>query len=107
MALDLSSINEFPYYKKIAGAATTATEIKLPQTADKIVIANWHATTDLYIGQNGQTDGAAWAAADTFPVPAKNGKPVILTKGLGRANSVFVAAATGTIDVYIELTRVG
>tara|TARA_Y100001973_G_C5134808_1_gene299734 strand:- start:508 stop:831 length:324 start_codon:yes stop_codon:yes gene_type:complete len=107
MAVDLSAINSFPYYHSIAAAPTTATEIKVPETADLVEVENWDAANDIYIGQNGQTDGGSWVAANQFAIPSKNGKQIVLTKGTGRATSIFVAASTGTIAINLEFSRKG
>ena len=102
MALDLEGVSVFPHYVKIV-AGTTATEIKLPDQCDQIEIENWHASDDVYIGQNNQTDAAAWNSNNQFVIPAKNAKTIPLGRGPARATSIFVAASAGTINIYMEL----
>lgn len=103
MAIDLTTVSIFPHYKKIT-AVTTATEIKLPPAASIVEIANWNSTAvDVYVAQNNQSDGAAFDTDYMFPVPYKNAKKIILARSLQRADSLYIASASGSIDVYIEI----
>ena len=102
-AIDLRGITVFPYYRKIT-VGTTAQEVQIPDQCDQIEIANWDSADDLYIGQNFQTDTAAWNTGFMFPIPAKQAKAVPLGRGPARAESLFIAASLGSNDVYIELS---
>jgi hypothetical protein len=102
-AIDLRGVFVYPYYRKIT-VGTTAQEIILPDSVDQIEIANWHSSNDLYVGQNDQTDGATWGTDAQFPIPAKQAKAIPLGRGPARASSMFIAASTGTIDAYIEIS---
>lgn len=102
-AINLQGVFVYPYYRKIT-VGTTAQEIILPDSVDQIEIANWHSANDLYVGQNGQTDAGTWDNDFLFPIPAKQAKAIPLGRGPARASSIFIAASTGSIDVYIEIS---
>ena len=100
MAVNLKSINEFPYYKTVA-VDTTTTEIQLPNEARTITIGS--ETLTVYITQNGATDGGA-VPTDRIFVPSNNIKPIKLGVGIQRKN-IFISAKSGTGNVHIELTE--
>ena len=102
-AIDMRGITIFPHYRKIT-VGTAAQEIQIPDQCDQVEIANWDSANDLYIGQNGQSDGGTWAGNYQFPIPAKQPKAIPMGRGPARAGSIYVAASLNTIDVYIELS---
>ena len=107
MAIDLEGINSFPHYHSFA-AATTATEIKVPETADFVQVQNTDAAILIHIGQNGQTDAGTWVSGKQFTIPAANqAKEIRLNEGSSGAGSIFIASASGTPTVNLEFTKAG
>ena len=98
MAIDLKAINKFPHFYNFT-ATTLATEVYLPSEAKTISVGS--ESKEVYIAQNGGTDGAAMPTNRAF-VPAHNYLPIKLGIGLQRA-SVFVAVKSGSGDVSIIL----
>lgn len=98
MAVDLRSINEFPYMKTI-NVDTSTTLIRLPSEARTIKIGS--EASILYIAQNGATDGGA-IPTDRMFVPSNNVIEIKLGIGMQRKN-IFVAAKTGTGTAVIML----
>lgn len=98
MAVDLRSINEFPYMKSIS-IDTSTTMIRLPSEARTIKIGS--EASILYIAQNGATDGGA-IPTDRMFVPSNNVIEIKLGIGMQRKN-IFVAAKTGTGTAVIML----
>jgi len=98
MAVDLRSVNEFPYMKSIS-IDTSTTMIRLPSEARTIKIGS--EASILYIAQNGATDGGA-IPTDRMFVPSNNVIEIKLGIGMQRKN-IFVAAKTGTGTAVIML----
>jgi hypothetical protein len=98
MAVDLRSINEFPYMKSIS-IDTSTTMIRLPSEARTIKIGS--EASILYIAQNGATDGGV-IPTDRMFVPSNNVIEIKLGIGMQRKN-IFVAAKTGTGTAVIML----
>ena len=101
-AIDLSAISVFPHFKNIT-AATTLTEIKLPNIARIITIGSEAAA--LYVCTVGGVDGGAVPANRAF-VPQSN--YISINTGSGNPNahsSIYVATQAGTGDTSIILEQ--
>ena len=101
MAIDLRGVETLPYFfTKTTLPSATTTEIQLPPEAGKITIGSESAV--IYVYQNGGTDGGSPPVDYSF-IPSGNIMSVKLGRGRTRAQSVFVAAKTGTPTVHIIL----
>ena len=101
MAIDLRSVETLPHFQtQTSLPSSTTTEIKLPPEAGKITIGS--ETSVIYVYQNGATDGGAPPTDFSF-IPSGNIMSIKLGRGRTRAQSVFVAAKTGTPTLHIIL----
>lgn len=110
MSIDLRSSEKFPHFHRVTSlASSTLTEILLPPEAGKISIGSVAGT--IHIFQN-KDSGGSFTDGGTVPtgtdlnflfIPAGNVLSIKLGRGRTRAESVFIAASTGTPDVSIAL----
>ena len=102
MAEDLRSISVFPHFKNIT-AATTLTEIQLPNIARIITIGSDAAA--LYVCTVGGSDGGAVPADRAF-VPQSQYFSVNIGSGAPNAHSsIYVATQSGTGNTSIILEQ--
>jgi len=101
MSIDLRSVSTLPHFKtQLTLPSSTVTEIKLPPEAGKITLGS--ETHVIYVCQNGATHGGAVPSDYSF-IPAGNIMSIKLGRGRTRAQSVYVAAKTGTPTLHIIL----
>lgn len=102
MALDLSTVTKFPYYKVVNVSNSTCTEIILPKTCRRLELGC--EAHKIYVAQNGAADGVA-LPTDKFFIPKNNAKSISIGQGAERIDSIFVQTSGGAADVSIELSE--
>jgi hypothetical protein len=100
MPLDVTEQKTFPHYEVIT-VSTNATEIILPSQCNMVQIGC--PQKQLFVGQNGCTDGQEMPADKRFFVPANNAYEAPIGRGQSRAKSIFVASSEGNATVYVAL----
>ena len=101
MAIDLRSVETLPHFHtETTLPSSNTTEIQLPPEAGKITIGS--ETAVIYVFQNGATDGGSLPSNFSF-IPSGNIMSIKLGRGRTRAQSVFVAAKSGTPTLHIIL----
>ena len=98
MATNLSTVQIFPYYKKITLANTNTHEIIISDKSQTISIGS--EASKIYVARNGATDGVAMPA-DKVWVSAGNLIAFNLQHGTGKAESFFVAPDSAPADILV------
>ena len=106
-AIDLSATTTFPLARKLASVGTTWQEVILPDACEYVTVQP-DAIAYCAMPNSGQTDGAAVSGTAYDKVTANTAKGYNVrgkteTSAAASPRSIFVAAATGTTDVYLIL----
>lgn len=103
MAEDLRSANIYPHIHVFSAGDAEATEVKLPSECNRITVGS--SNKDLYVSQNGATDGAAVPANKAF-IPSANYLQLRIGRGKNRAESIFVSSQSGAANVTLILEEI-
>ena len=103
MAEDLRSANIYPHIHVFSASDSTTTEIQLPNDANRVTVGS--SNKDLFICQNGATDGGAVPSNKAF-VPSSNYLQLRIGRGKNRAESIFVSSQSGSANVTLILEEI-